>query len=337
MSQEKDIRLTLSTSPFVKRKEDTPYIMRHVILSLVPAMLAAVYFFGLSAILLIITCIAGAALSEHLLSRDKDSLKDHTALLTGVLLAMTLPPGFPLWMAFLGAVFAIVFGKIIFGGLGANIFNPALVGRAFLQASFPVAITTWAEPGGRFMSLKGDLFATPFLKPVFDGLSTATPLSLMKFESKLTPLTALIQGNVAGSLGETCAVALLIGGLYLAYRNFLNWRIPAGVFIAAFASGAALHYYSPGAYPPPIFHIFSGGLILGAVYMATDPVSSPVTQKGCWLFGAGIGILVVVIRVFGGLPEGVMYSILFMNALSPLIGRVSKARVYGTETKGWRP
>ena len=186
MSQEKDIRLTLSTSPFVKRKEDTPYIMRHVILSLVPAMLAAVYYFGLSAVLLIFTCIAGAALAEYLLSKDKDSLRDHTALLTGVLLAMTLPPGFPLWMAFLGAAFAIVFGKIIFGGLGANIFNPALVGRAFLQASFPVAITTWGELNPEFFKAlyleKIGMFVILLLVIIVAGLNIISTLILVSME-----------------------------------------------------------------------------------------------------------------------------------------------------------
>ena len=326
-------QLVLSTTPFQKRPVDTPMIMRHVIYSLVPVMLAAIYFFGISALLIMLTCVLGCTLTEWFFDRGTDtSLKDGSAVLTALLLALTLPPGLPLWMAFAGAVIAILLGKVLFGGLGQNVFNPSLTGRAFLQASFPVPITTWAPNGGleNFFSLRGDLFALPFTKPQFDAISAATPLAEMKFDSHATQLLHLLLGSTTGSLGETSALLILIGGAYLALRRFLNWRVPLGIFIAVFIMGTVLHGINPDKFPTGMFHLFSGGLMLGAVFMATDPVTSPVTPLGSWIFAFGIGILVVLIREFGGLTEGVMYSILFMNALTPLIDRFTQPRTYGT-------
>jgi electron transport complex protein RnfD len=314
---------------------DTPAIMRHVIYSLVPALLAAVYFFGISALLLILTCIAGCVVTEWVFSgrgalRDS-SLGDGSAIVTAILLALTLPPGLPLWMAFVGSAAAIVLGKILFGGLGHNIFNPSLVGRAFLQAAFPVALTTWYPHGeiGSFLAVRGDTFAIPFLKSSVDAVTSATPLAQMKFESQPTPLTNLLLGSIPGSLGETSAVLILLGGAYLAWRRFLNWRIPLGIFVTVFVLASALHYASPERFPDGWFHLFSGGLMLGAVFMATDPVTSPVTPWGCWIFAFGVGLLVIAIRQFGGLPEGVMYAILLMNAVTPLIDRYTQPRIYG--------
>jgi len=218
------------------------------------------------------------------------------------------------------------------GGLGQNIFNPSLTGRAILQSCFPVAITTWAPYGklDNFLQLRGDTFALPFITPSFDALSAATPLARMKFESQPTAFMDLLLGNVAGSLGETSAVLILLGGAYLAYRRFLNWRIPVGIFAAVFVYASILHGVDAHKYPQGVFHLLSGGLMLGAVFMATDPVTSPVTPLGSWIFAFGIGILVVTIRQFGGLPEGVMYSILFMNILTPLIDRFTQPRLYGS-------
>ena len=326
--------LILSTSPFVKRPRDTPYVMRHVIYALLPAVGAAIYYFGLSAALVIAACVVGSTLTELLfdLKAPESTTRDGSAILTGLLLALTLPPGLPLWMAFLGGVVSIAVGKLIFGGLGQNIFNPSLVGRAFLQASFPVALTTWVGHGGlsEIVSLRGTPFTIPLLSPEVDALSAATPLAQMKFDQQLTPALDLLIGNTAGSLGETFAIGLLLGGLYLAARKFLNWRIPLSIFLSVAAFATALWLVDPEIYGPPQFHLLSGGLMLGALYMATDPVTSPLTPRGCWVFGAGIGILVVAIRTFGGLPEGVMYAILLMNAAVPLINRFTQPRVYGT-------
>jgi len=336
----KPSKLVLSTSPFVKRPVDTPMIMRHVTYSLLPAVAAAVYFFGISALLIIVTCVGGCMLTEWLMtgrgslrqSDTRSTIADGSAMVTGLLLALTLPPALPLWMALLGSVVAILLGKTLFGGLGQNIFNPSLVGRAFLQACFPVALTTWTPYGGlgRFMTLSGDTFALPFAKSSVDAVTAATPLAQMKFESVPTAVTNLFFGSIAGSLGETSSILLLLGGAYLAYRKFLNWRIPLGIFITVFALASLLQLFGGDKYPSGTFHLFSGGLMLGAIFMATDPVTSPVTPRGSWIFAAGTGILIVAIRQFGGLPEGVMYALLFMNALTPLIDRYTQPRIYGT-------
>ena len=328
-------QLVLSSAPYQKRPVDTPLIMRQVLYSLIPVMLAAIYFFGSSALLIIVTCILGCVLTELLFTTGplrSSSLQDGSAVLTAVLLALTLPPGLPLWMAFAGAVIAMLLGKILFGGLGQNIFNPSLTGRAFLQACFPVPLTTWAEQtgSGEFFSLRGDLFALPFTIPQFDAISSATPLSRMKFDHDPTELFNLLIGTTSGSLGETSVILILVGGVYLAYRRFLNWRVPVGIFLAAFVTATILHWLDAGKYPDGLFHLGSGGLMLGAVFMATDPVTSPVTPIGSWIYALCIGVLVVMIRQFGGLTEGVMYAILFMNAWTPLIDRVTQPRTYGT-------
>lgn len=330
-------QLILSTSPYMKRPVDTPAVMRHVIYALIPVVLGAVFFFGLSAILLITTCVLGAVFAEWIFGGRRSfkdgTLGDGSAIVTGLLLALTLPPGLPLWMAFLGGVAAIVLGKVIFGGLGHNVFNPSLTGRAFLQACFPVALTTWAPYGGlsRFLELRGDSLALPFTQARFDAVTSATPLAAMKFESIPTAVSDLLVGSISGSLGETSAVLILLGGVYLAVRKFLNWRIPVGIFTTVFFLATILHLIDPGRFPTGVFHMFSGGLMLGAVFMATDPVTSPVTPKGCWVFAFGIGVLVIAIRQFGGLPEGVMYSILLMNALTPLIDRYTQPKIYGSQ------
>ena len=310
--------------------------MRHVIYSLVPALLAAAYFFGVSAILLVLASVAGCVLTEWVIrSRPplaQSSIADGSAILTGVLLALTLPPGMPLWMGFLGGVFAIGFGKLLFGGLGHNVFNPSLVGRAFLQACFPVAITTWAAPHGleHFFTVHQSTLAFPFAIPVPDAVTTATPLAKMKFDAAPTAVRDLFIGTRAGSLGETSSMMILLGGAYLAYRRFLNWRIPVGMLAGAFIVGQMLHMTNPARYADGLFHMLSGGMMLGAVFMATDPVTSPVTPLGAWIFAVLCGALVVVIRLFSGLPEGVMYAILLMNGFTPLIDRWTQPRTYGT-------
>ncbi len=329
-----EAKLLLTTSPFLKDSTDTPYVMRQVIYSLIPVSLAAIYYFGISALLMIVTSVVGAMATEWVFthkSHPHSTLHDGSAALTGLLLALVLPPGFPLWMAFLGAAFSIAVGKTLFGGMGSNIFNPALVGRAFLQAAFPVSMTTWSAQTtlAKFTSISGDTFTLPFLKAP-TAITTATPLAQMKFEGHLTRLMDLLLGTTAGSLGETSAILILLGGVYMAARKIINWRIPIAIFLSVYFFAGILHWIDPVKYAPPMFHLFAGGLMLGAVFMATDPVTSPITQRGCWIFGIGIGFLVVLIRTYGGLPEGVMYSILLMNALTPLLNRVTQPRVYGT-------
>ena len=238
-------------------------------------------------------------------------------------------------MAFIGGVIAIALGKYAFGGLGYNVFNPALVGRAVLQGAFPVAITTWhpAFLAERFTSVTSSTLAVPFMKPVVDGVTGATPLAAFKFDQVSTEAGDLALGFVSGSTGETCAALIILGGLYLVLRNMMNWRIPVAILATVYVISGALHLVDSEQYADPIFMLFSGGLMLGAVFMATDMVASPITHAGAILYGVLIGSLVVVIRVWGGLPEGVMYAILLANALSPHIDNLIRPRVYGTARK----
>ncbi len=310
--------LIISISPHQKERRDTSAVMRGVIYALLPAVIASIFYFKVRAFLLIIVCIAGAIITEAIfqkLRRKPVTIYDGSALLTGLLLALVLPPTIPLWVAFLGAVMAIVIGKQIFGGLGQNIFNPALVGRAFLMATFPVMLTTWIKPG------------------LFDAVTTATPLSIMKFDKVITPTLQLFLGNTAGSLGETCAIALIIGGIFLLVMKYMDWRIPLSFIATVIVLTGVLYLMKPGQYATSWFHLFSGGLMIGAFFMATDPVTSPITKKGRHVFGIGCGLLVVIIRTWGGLPEGVMYSILLMNAVTPLINRYTAPVQFGGRKK----
>jgi len=236
-----------------------------------------------------------------------------------------------LWMAFLGGFAGIALGKVIWGGLGHNLFNPALLGRAFLLATFPIAMTTWHAPAGdgAFFAVHASNLALPFMQGGVDGVTAATPLGLMKFQQEAAPLTDLALGSISGSLGETSGLLLLLGGVYLWIRRDLDWRIPVSILLTVMVFSACLGLFDAERFPTPLFSVFSGGLLLGAIYMATDPVTSPVTPRGAWIFGIGIGVLVILIRVFGGLPEGVMYAILLMNAATPLINRYTQPRVFG--------
>jgi electron transport complex protein RnfD len=308
--------------------------MVEVMLGLMPVVFAAIYFFGISALLVLAAATAGAVVTEWLLSPARPrgaSLGDGSAILTGVLLGLCLPPGIALWMAFLGGVMAIGLGKLAFGGLGQNLFNPALVGRAFLQAAFPTAITTWSAQGAiaEFLTIRPSNFALPFMQAPVDAVTTATPLGRMKFEGFFEPVTNLMLGNTAGSLGETCGLVIILCGVVLAFRRVFDWRIPVAMLLAVGLFSAIMWAVDREAYPSPAFMLCSGGLLFGAVYMATDPVTSPIAPLGSWIFGIGAGVLVVLIRLWGGLPEGVMYGILLMNAATPLIDRIGQPRAFG--------
>jgi H+/Na+-translocating ferredoxin:NAD+ oxidoreductase subunit D len=326
-------KLSVSTSPFLKDKDTTPKIMMTVVYTLIPIVFVAIYYFGLGALLVILTAIISCLFTEWLFNKPENrfkSLKDGSALITGLLLALTLPPGFPLWMVFIGGMVAIGMGKAMWGGLGQNVFNPALLGRAFLQAAYPTAITTWSPPDGRYMSLRGTNAALPFFQTEnIDAITSATPLSQMKFDHLPTNTLDLLLGTTGGSLGETCGLILILAGVFLLYKKIINWRIPLSIILTVSIFSGIFYLVDPEIYPSPIFMMLSGGLLLGTVYMATDLVTSPITPKGTWIFGIGIGILVVLIRNWGGLPEGVMYAILFMNMCTPLINRFTKIRTYG--------
>jgi electron transport complex protein RnfD len=336
--KKRDPDLLLFPAPLLQQGMTTPKAMRDVLYALAPATLASLWFFGLSAVLIIGTCIIGAVLAEWLFADRRArsaSLRDASGILTGLLLGLTLPPGLPLWMAFLGGFVAISLGKVIWGGLGHNLFNPALLGRAFLLATFPIAMTTWVATTGDsgFFSIYPGNLALPFMQAQIDGITSATPLGMMKFEQVTTPLADLAFGNVSGSLGETSGLLLLLGGIYLWMRRDLDWRIPVSILLTVLIFSAALGLFNAERFPAPLFSVFSGGLLLGAIYMATDPVTSPITPRGSWIFGIGVGVLVMLIRVFGGLPEGVMYAILLMNAATPLINRYTQPTVFGRGDK----
>jgi len=305
----------LAPSPHVFRRGTTRTVMMDVIIALIPAMIAALYFFRVKALLVIVTCTASCVMFEYLfgkVTRRKIDLKDYSAALTGILLALVMPPTLPIWMCVLAGFIAIVLTKQLFGGLGYNIFNPALMSRAFLMAAFPIHLTTWSKP------------------VTLDIITGATPLGLQKFEAVTTGNLELFMGNVSGCIGETSAVALIIGGVYLLARRAMDYRIPLSYALSVAAISLITHIIDPKVYAGPAFHILSGGFLLGAIFMATDPVTSPVTKKGRWVFGIGCGVITMIIRLWGGLPEGVMYSIILMNACGPLINRVTRPRRYGT-------
>jgi electron transport complex protein RnfD len=338
--------LELRTSPHVKRGVTVERIMLNVVFALLPIALFSVWQYGLSALALIATVTLTCILTERMFTRlggQAGSLSDWSATITGLLLALTLPPSFPLWMGVVAGFVAIALGKALFGGIGFNVLNPALVGRAFVQAAFPVAITTWvpAYAPSRFSAFIPTTFTTPLMTPpdisvwakhALDGFTGATPLARWKFENVVATPTDFLTGAVTASAGETSALLILVCGLYLAVRKFMDWRIPVAVLGSAALTALLFHLADP-RFPDPMFVLLSGGLMIGAVFMATDMATSPVTPKGVWLYGALIGVVTVMIRYFGGLTEGVMYAILIGNALSPLIDQLTQPKVFGEVKK----
>ncbi len=325
--------LIFAVSPHVRSPRTVAGTMRGVLVGLTPAVLVSIYFFRLYALLLILVCVGACCATEAIFQRLRKrpvTLSDWSAVVTGVLLALVLPPRlFPeqvaggsalaaeltwLGVAALGSVFAIAVVKQLFGGLGSNVFNPALMGRAFLMAAFPGFLTTWTHP----VTLK-----------VVDAVTEATPLAAWKFGHTATPLADLLLGEIPGSLGETCALALIIGGVYLILKAHADWRVPLSMLATVVALTGGLWLLDSEEYASPVFHLFAGGLMLGVFFMATDPVTTPVTKMGRWVFGIGAGALMVLIRVKGGPPEGVMYSILLMNAVTPLINRWTRPKQLG--------
>jgi electron transport complex protein RnfD len=327
--------LEIRTSPHILSGNSVDTIMFNVVLALLPATIFAVWVFGLAGLLTLITAVGSCVLTEHLMclsAKRTSTVGDWSVTITGLLYGLTLPPGLPLWMVAVGGFIGVALGKWLFGGLGGNPFNPALVGRAILQAAFPVAMTSWV-PGllpGRFSSLPSSTLTLPFTEPVYDAVTGATPLALWKFDRELTATRDLLTGLTSGSTGETSAVLILLGGIYLAVSNMMNWRIPVAIFATVAGISGILHLVDPQTYASPVFMLLSGGLMLGALFMATDMVASPMTSVGCVVYGGLIGLLVVVIRTWGGMPEGVMYAILLANALSPHIDAWIRPTVYGS-------
>lgn len=325
-----EIKLTVASSPHVRCNETIPKIMWNVVAALVPAAAFGVYYFGVNALVNIIVAIVSAVIFEFLWEKamhKRITITDGSAVITGLLLAMTCPPSLPWWMSIVGSFLAIVVCKQAMGGLGYNIFNPAHVGRAGLMVSWPVAMTTWTQLNGT----------------VIDGVAGATPLNVFKHggSDALFQLfgtndwssiyQSLFFGFRNGSLGETSTVLLILGGLWLIYKGYVNWQVPV-VMIATVGILTGAIYGSANV---ALFQMMAGGLIIGAFFMATDMVTAPITVKGQVIFALGCGLITVLIRVLGGYPEGVCYSILLMNTLTPLIDRLVKPTVFGAvKTKG---
>ncbi|MBN2480241.1 MAG: RnfABCDGE type electron transport complex subunit D [Bacteroidales bacterium] len=327
--------LTVSPSPHVTSDQSVQHLMYGVVLSLVPAFLVSLYMFGIGAVIVtaisILSCVVFEMLIQKYIMHTEISIRDGSAIVTGLLLAFNLPSNLPWWMIVLGSLFAIGVGKMAYGGLGCNPFNPALAGRVFLLISFPVHMTTWPLPlQSRIQYL--------------DAVSGPTPLGILKetVRSGATAADALQQipghmqlfmGQMGGSLGEISAIALIIGFFWLLYKKIITWHIPVTMIATVFIFTGILWLAEPAKYASPLFHILTGGVMLGAIYMATDLVTSPVTKAGMVIYAVFIGLITVVIRIFGAYPEGVSFAILIMNAFVPLINKYIRPKRFGEEVK----
>lgn len=326
-----DKKLIVSSSPHIRSKEDTSYIMKQVLIALLPATLAGLYYFRVRGLVTILACVIGAVGSEWIyckITKKKSTINDLSAVVTGLLLAFNVPAGLPVWMCVLGSIFSIVVVKMIFGGIGCNFLNPALAGRAFLLASFPVAMTTWIAPKAA------------------DAVTTATPLSYMKLtgaegmgtavgaveklHSANISILDMFVGNIGGTVGETCAVLLIIGGIYLVYKGIISYVMPVIYIGIVFVLTFLLSGFN-GEFA--VYQTLAGGLLLGGIFMLTDYTTSPMTKKGQIIYAAIAGVIATCIRLYGGYPEGVSYSILFANCLVPLIDKYVHNRVFGEVRK----
>lgn len=325
-------KLIVSLSPHVHNNDSVQRNMYGVLIALIPALLVLLIYFGVGAAIVTLTSVVACvffewAITKFILKREKNTILDGSAIITGVLLAFNVPSNLPVWIIIIGALVAIGIGKMTFGGLGCNPFNPALVGRVFLLISFPVQMTSWPKIGQ--------------LTSYIDAETAATPLSLMKQAvhgdtsalEQLPSAFELFIGANGGSLGEVSALALLIGLVYMLWRRIITWHIPVSILATVFIFAGLMHLSDPVMYASPVVHLFTGGLMLGAIFMATDYVTSPMTHKGMIIYGVCIGFLTVVIRNFGAYPEGMSFAILIMNAFTPLINNYCKPKRFGEGKK----
>jgi len=309
--------------------------MYGVVAALIPALAASIYYFGMGAIIVTLTsvlsCVAVEYLIQKFILKVKPSVSDGSAIVTGLLLAFNVPSNLPVYIIIIGAVIAIGVAKMTFGGLGSNPFNPALVGRVFLLISFPVQMTSWPVPSG---------FKTGYV----DAVTGATPLGILSegvkngeavsaLMDKIPTHMQLFYGYMGGSMGEVAAAALILGGLYLIWRKIITWHIPVSILVTVALFTGILWLVDPTKYADPVFHLLTGGIMLGAVFMATDYVTSPMTHKGMIIYGIGIGVITVLIRTWGAYPEGVSFAILIMNAFVPLLNMYIKPKRFGKEVK----
>jgi len=326
-----DKLLQVSGSPHVHGNESVKKIMWSVVIALLPALAVSVFYFGLPVLILTLVSIATCMLTEYLIQRfmlkGNVSITDGSAVITGLLLAFNVPSNLPVWILMIGAFVAIAIAKMPFGGLGKNPFNPALVGRVFLLISFPVQMTTWPKPTPVWSCGAADVITGP------------TPLGILKegvkngqavndLVSEMPSYVDMLLGQMGGSFGEVSAIAILIGAIFLLIRKVITWEIPVSFLLTAFLFAGIFYLVDPTTYANPCFHLVTGGMMLGACFMATDMVTSPTSRGGMLVFGAGCGLLTIIIRLFGAYPEGVSFSILIMNALVPLINKGFKPKTY---------
>ena len=316
--------LYISPSPHIHGGDSISKNMYGVLIALIPAFLVSLYYFGLGALIVTLVSVVSCVLFEYLIQKfimkKEPTICDGSAILTGVLLAFNVPSNLPVWIIVLGALFAIGVAKMSYGGLGNNVFNPALAGRAFLLISFPAQMTTWPLVDA----------TSAFPLTYTDAETGATVLSLLNEGVKELPsYTSLLIGNHGGSLGEVSAIALLLGFAYMLWKKIITWHIPVTIIVTVFAFTGIMYWANPEAYASPFIHILSGGLMLGAIFMATDYVTSPMTKKGMVIYAVGIGLLTSIIRLFGSYPEGMSFAILIMNSLTPLINAYVKPKHFG--------
>lgn len=327
-------QLLVSPSPHIHGKENTRNLMRDVIIALLPAVAVSIYYFGFSAIKLVlvgvISCMLVEFLIQKFLFKGKCTICDYSAALTGVLLALNLPPNSPWWLMVIGAIVAIGVAKMTFGGLGQNLFNPALVGRVFLLVSFPVLMTDWTAPASFFgASIDAASGATP-LALVKEAVAAGTPISEIFANNPQLSYSQLLFARI-GSAGEVSAIALLLGFVYLLVRRVIKPHITLSIWATVFVFSGILWLCNPEQFTDPVFNLLTGGLLLGSIFMATDYVTSPMSEKGMIIFGVGIGLLTILIREFGAYPEGISFAILIMNATVPLINMYVKPKRFAKE------
>ncbi len=327
-------KFKISGSPHVHGDDSTKKVMYGVVIAMIPAVLVGVYYFGLDAVRVLLLAVVASLFFEWVIQKylikGPLTINDGSALVTGILVALNVPSNLPGWMVIIGALVAIGMAKMSFGGLGKNVFNPALVARVFLLVSFPVQMTSWPKP-------------TPITDGLVDVITGPTPLGIVKeglgngqtmsqLSAELPTYTQDMIGNMGGSLGEVSALALILGGVYMLWRKIITWHIPVSILVTVAVFSGIFWGFDPEHYADPMFHMLTGGLMLGAIYMATDMVTSPMTKSGQLVFGFGVGLLTILIRMWGAYPEGVSFAILIMNAVVPLINRGFKPRRFGAKS-----
>ena len=322
------MKLLISPSPHLHNNDSIEKNMYGVLIALIPAFICSVLFFGMGAVIVTLTSVVACLIFEYLIQKFllkcQPSVFDGSAIITGVLLAFNVPSNLPVWIVIIGALVAIGIGKMSFGGLGCNIFNPALVGRVFLLISFPVQMTTWPKPLGLASSyVDAETGATP-LAILKEALKSGQSVTEVMSSGNIAGYREMFLGNMGGSLGEVAAIALLVGFVYMLFRKIITWHIPVTIFATVFVFSGILYLCNPEHFVSPVFHLLSGGMMLGAIIMATDYVTSPKAVKGMVIYGIGIGIITVIVRVFGAYPEGMSFAILIMNGFTPLINRYCK-------------